>query len=80
MIDLSKCPGLERIPGKVSGVWLFRDTRLPLAVVLENLKDGSLNEVCEWFDIEREKVEEVLTFLANQVNQPLLDEDHAPAK
>ena len=72
MIDLSKCPVLERIPGKVSGVWLFRGTRLPLWVVLDNLKSGaSLDEISDWFEIDRSKVEEVLAFLANETEIPL---------
>ena len=71
MIDLSKCPVLERIPGKVSGVWLFRGTRLPLWVVLDNLKSGaSLDEISDWFEIERPKVEELLAFLANETKTP----------
>jgi uncharacterized protein (DUF433 family) len=77
MIDLSKCPELERIPGKVSGVWLFTGTRLPLSAVLENLSGGaSLDEIADWFEIDRAKVERVLTFLAKETNQPL----RAPAE
>ena len=29
MTDWSKCPGVESIPGKVSGAWVFTGTRLP---------------------------------------------------
>jgi len=72
VIDLSKCPALERIPGKVSGVWLFRGTRLPLWVVLDNLKSGaSLDEIEDWFEIDRAKVEEVLDFLARETEKAL---------
>jgi len=73
VIDLAKCPGLERIPGKVSGVWLFRGTRLPLWVVLDNLKGGAtLDEISDWFEIERSKIEEVLDFLARETELPQL--------
>ena len=71
MTDLSKCPVLERIPGKVSGVWLFRGTRLPLWVVLDNLKTGaSLDEVSDWFEIKRSKIEDVLNFLVSETKSP----------
>ena len=80
MIDLSKCPALERSPGKVSGVWLFRGTRLPLWVVLDNLRTGAtLDEIADWFEIERSKIEEVLAFLANEANDPLNVRDHLVA-
>jgi len=81
MIDLSKCPGLERIPGKVSGVWLFRGTRLPLSAVLKNMASGAtLDEVSDWFDIERSKIEEVLAFLGEETNHPLFEPEHAALK
>ena len=28
-LDRSKCPAVESIPGKVSGAWVFKDTRMP---------------------------------------------------
>ena len=81
MIDLSLCSELERIPGKVSGVWLFKDTRLPLWTVLENLKGGaSLDEIADWFEIDRAKVEAVLEFLARATEQPLASETSAAAR
>jgi len=80
MIDLSKCPVLERIPGKVGGVWLFRGTRLPLWVVLENLKSGaSLDEISDWFEIDRQPVEQALAFLAREANEPFAVLEHEAA-
>jgi hypothetical protein len=38
-LDWSQCPAVESIPGKVSGAWVFKDTRLPVATVIENLED-----------------------------------------
>ncbi|NJM62788.1 MAG: DUF433 domain-containing protein [Oscillatoriales cyanobacterium RU_3_3] len=32
---------LERDPNKVSGAWVFRGTRIPVAAFFENLKDGA---------------------------------------
>ena len=72
MIDLAECPALERIPGKVSGVWLFRGTRLPLWIVLDNLKAGAnIAEISEWFEVDRAQLEEVLAFLENATKAPL---------
>lgn len=71
MIDLAKCPELERRPGKVSGQWIFRHTRLPLHAVLSNLSAGaSLDEIADWFEIDRVRVEAVLRFLAKELNHP----------
>jgi len=39
-LDWSQCPAVESIPGKVSGAWVFADTRTPVAIVFENLEDG----------------------------------------
>jgi uncharacterized protein (DUF433 family) len=39
MIDWSRCPDVERIPGKVSGRWLMRGTRIPVNDVLLNACD-----------------------------------------
>ena len=52
-LDWSQCPAVESIPGKVSGAWVFRDTRLPVATVIENLEDMSVEEVMEQFDVTR---------------------------
>ena len=39
MIDWSTCVAVERDPERVSGAWLFRGTRVPVAAVFENLED-----------------------------------------
>jgi uncharacterized protein (DUF433 family) len=39
-IDWSECPLIEKVPGKVSGAWVFKGTRMPVATVFENLEDG----------------------------------------
>jgi uncharacterized protein (DUF433 family) len=46
-LDWSQCPAVESIPGKVSGAWAFKGTRLPVATVIENLEDLSVDEVIE---------------------------------
>ena len=66
-LDWSKCPAVESIPGKVSGAWVFKGTRLPVATVIENLEDLSVEEVIEQFDVTREQVKAVLEFVAESL-------------
>ena len=53
---------IERDSNKVSGVWVFRGTRVPVAALFENLRDGaSVDEFLEWFPgVSRAQVEMVL--------------------
>jgi len=53
---------VERIPGKVGGVWLFKGTRVPVRALFENLEGGArVDEFLEWFPgVKREHVEAVL--------------------
>jgi uncharacterized protein (DUF433 family) len=62
MLDWSQCPAVERQPGKVSGAWLFKGTRVPVKALFENLEAGArLDEFLEWFPgVTREQVEAVL--------------------
>jgi uncharacterized protein (DUF433 family) len=66
-LDWSQCPAVESIPGKVSGAWVFKGTRLPVATVIENLEDLSIDEVIEQFDVTREQVAAVLAFVAHSL-------------
>ncbi len=64
-LDWSQCAVVESIPGKVSGAWVFKGTRTPMAVVFENLEDGmKIYEVMEQFPVTREQVKAVLEFAA----------------
>ena len=70
-LDWSQCPEVESIPGKVSGAWVFRGTRMPVATVFENLEAGaSIEDIMEWFDLTREQVTAVLEFAARSVAAP----------
>lgn len=55
---------IERDPAKVSGEWVFKGTRVPLAALFENLKDGaSVDEFLEWFPgVKREQILAVLDY------------------
>jgi uncharacterized protein (DUF433 family) len=56
------CSAVERNPAKVSGAWIFRGTRVPVAALFENLRAGAtIGEFLEWFPgVRLEQVEEVL--------------------
>ena len=70
-LDWSQCPAVESIPGKVSGAWVFRGTRMPVATVFENLEAGaSIEEIMEWFDLTREQIATVLEFAARSLAAP----------
>jgi uncharacterized protein (DUF433 family) len=64
MKDWSNCDAVERDPSKVGGAWVFRGTRVPVAALFENLKDGaSIDDFVEWFPgVERAQVEAVLDY------------------
>ena len=66
-LDWSQCPAVESVPDRVGGAWVFRDTRLPVATVIENLEDLSIDEVMEQFDVTREQVAAVLDFVAQSL-------------
>lgn len=70
-LDWSQCPAVESVPGKVSGAWVFRGTRLPVATVFENLEDGmTIEELTEQFDVTPEQVRAVLEFAARSLDVP----------
>jgi uncharacterized protein (DUF433 family) len=70
-LDWSQCPAVESVPGKVSGAWVFKDTRMPVATVFENLEAGlTVEEVMEEFSVTREQINAVLRFAAKSLITP----------
>lgn len=71
-LDWSQCPAVESIPGKVSGAWVFRNTRMPVATVFAGLEEGmSIDELVETYDgLTREQIESVLEFAARSLEAP----------
>jgi uncharacterized protein (DUF433 family) len=78
ILDWSQCPAVESVPGKVSGAWVFRDTRLPVATVIENLEDLSVEEVMEQFDVTREEIRAVLDFVAQSLKASVPAQTYVP--
>jgi uncharacterized protein (DUF433 family) len=70
-LDWSECAAVESIPGKVSGAWVFKGTRMPVSTVFENLEAGAtVDEIMEWFDVTREQINAVLEFAARSLDPP----------
>ena len=69
MLDWSKCDAVERSPSRVNGAWIFRETRVPVAALFENLEGGAtVSEFLEWFPgVTREQVDAVLEHAARSL-------------
>lgn len=68
-LDWSQCPAVESVPGRLSGAWVFRGTRMPVSAVFENLEAGAtIDEITEWFHIPKEQIIEVLEFTAHSLD------------
>ncbi len=66
----SQCPAVESIPGKVSGAWVFKNTRMPVQTIFANLEAGlSVKEITEVFDVTEEEVKAVLHFAAQSLEK-----------
>ncbi len=64
MLDWTQCSAVERVPGKVSGAWVFKGTRVPVRALFENLEGGAtMDQFLEWFPgVSREQAQAVLKF------------------
>ena len=72
VLDWSQCAAVESIPGKVSGAWVFTNTRMPVSVVFDNLEAGAtIDEIVEWFDVTPEQVKAVIKFAARSLEAPV---------
>ena len=70
-LDWSQCPAVESVPGRCSGAWVFKDTRLPVVIVFENLEAGSpIEEIMENYRVSREQINAVLEFAASSLQTP----------
>jgi uncharacterized protein (DUF433 family) len=71
-LDWSQCPAVESVPGRLGGAWVFRDTRMPVSAVFENLEAAfSVDEIMDQFDVTREQIQAVLAFAARSLDASL---------
>ncbi|HWE86475.1 MAG TPA: DUF433 domain-containing protein [Terracidiphilus sp.] len=71
VLDWSQCDAVESVPGKMSGAWVLRGTRMPVSAIFENIAAGaSIDDLMEWFDgLDREQVKTVIEFAARSVDR-----------
>jgi uncharacterized protein (DUF433 family) len=43
-VDWSKCPDVESVPGRVSGAWVIKGTRVQADAIVENARAGCTAE------------------------------------
>jgi uncharacterized protein (DUF433 family) len=69
-LDWSECPAVESVPGKVSGAWVLRGTRMPVATIFENLEAGaSIDDLLNWYEgLDRKQVQAVIEFAARSLD------------
>jgi uncharacterized protein (DUF433 family) len=70
-LDWSQCPAVESVPGKASGAWAPRGTRMPVAAIFENIEAGAnIDGIMEWLGgLDREQVKAVIEFAARSLDQ-----------
>ena len=69
--DWSRCPAVESMPGKVSGAWVLKGTRMPVAVIFDNLEAGAnIDDIMERFQgLNREQIKAVIEFAARRLDE-----------
>jgi len=69
VIDWSSCPAVERSSDTLSGAWRFKQTRVPVKALFENLESGAaIDQFLEWFPgVKREDALAVLAFAENSL-------------
>jgi uncharacterized protein (DUF433 family) len=69
MLKWSQCSAVGCAPGKVSGAWTFRGTRVPVKALFDNLADGAtVGQFLEWFPgVTKQQVETVLEFASQSL-------------
>jgi uncharacterized protein (DUF433 family) len=70
LLDWSQCPAVESVPGKVSGAWVLRNTRMPVATIFENLEAGAnIDDILSWYaGLDRDQVKAVIEFAARSLD------------
>ncbi|HEV7219391.1 MAG: DUF433 domain-containing protein [Terriglobales bacterium] len=70
-LDWSQCSAVESIPGKVSGAWVLKGTRMPVSAIFENLEAGAnIDNIMKWYDgLDREQVKAVIEFAARSLDE-----------
>ncbi len=70
-LDWSQCPAVESVPGKVSGAWVLKGTRMPVSAIFENLEAGaSIDDIMQWYEgLNRQQVKAVIEFAVRSLDR-----------
>ena len=79
MMDWNKCPVVESVPGKVSGAWVFKNTRLPVSALFGNLAEGAtISDFIDWFGgVDEAQVRAILEFIVQDLDAKADKVSHA---
>lgn len=71
VLGWSQCTAVESVPGKVSGAWVLKGSRMPVSVIFENLEAGAnIDDIMEWFQgLDREQIKAVIEFAARSLDE-----------
>ena len=70
MTDWNDCPAVESVSDRLSGAWVFTDTRVPVSALFGNLAEGAtVQEFLEWFPgVQEWQVRSVLEHEVNSLD------------
>jgi uncharacterized protein (DUF433 family) len=70
-LDWSQCLVVESVPGKVSGAWVLKGTRMPVSAIFENIESGaSIDDIMQWYEgLDREQVKAVIEFAVRSLDR-----------
>jgi len=74
LLDWSQCPEVTRSPDVMSGDWVFRGTRLPVALVFKNIEGGiSVDDIPEIYPgVTLQQVKAAVHFASESLKKPAL--------
>ncbi len=70
-LDWSQCSVVESVPGKVSGAWVLKGTRMPVSAIFENFEAGAnIDDLMQWYEgLDREQVIAVIEFAVRSLDR-----------
>ena len=68
----SGCDAVEQVPGKVSGAWVFKGTRVPVSALFNNLSRMDITEFASHFPVDKQQVQTVLEYISKLLDETAL--------
>ena len=75
LLGWQDCPAVERVAGRMSGAWVFKNTRIPLYTLFENLQEGAtVAEIANWFQgLTEDQINQVLEHQARMLREDRIE-------